>query len=347
MRLFLFIFSGVCIYRFDEGNFIQPWHYGSPIAIVILFICALYRRLLRTGTEFNILLILMVYFSIFNIFHMIIFHDYQILPNSLVWIANAMLMYLIAATLNSNEWKNFITFLVFHFSVSASIALYQLYTDQNVRPTGLSGTPNHIAIQAVHIGLLVLAVFGASTASRFIDTLGLVSISRAYFVYYLIKISLQIKNSPIIYLIFISIISIFGLWLAESANLINTNFYLLIESRFQEDLSDSNEGNRGYNRIFTNPESFILGASETTSNFRDNFHGQIHSNFIGLFFSFGFLGLVFSFIILRRIMKVYGILILLIYFMFSLSHYYWSNIIFIIFLSHLLRVPNRQLKYHR
>lgn len=342
-RILLFCIAAGAIYRLGEDHNVQPAHILIPFFTIFLATLAITRKSKFKFTTFQI--IIMTTCGIFffrNMVDTIFFGQTQIISNALYWINFITLFALLTHALTEIEWKYLSKYLLINVLISAIFSMYQFFTDFPIRAKGLSGTENHLALQIIHTILILKATSLNTTISTFsLRILGLSTLSRAYVVYQVLNIFIaQHKIKYIIGALALGTLTITIISENFSLNSAAEKFNQIefISDRFSISENQSDKDGRGYKRIITSPEYFIYGASEAIREFpEDPFYGQIHSNFISISFCFGLAGIIFSYTFFHQLIKRTGLAIGILYALYSLTLYFYSNIIFLIFVACIFR----------
>ena len=339
MKLILCLLSAAAVYRLGEDSNIQPSHLIVPLVTISMIIVAFSRgSKFKFNLTYKILIFCVSLFFFRNIFEILLSQQDGITANALYWINFASLLILMHNVMKEEEWRFLVKALMFNVCVSSLVAVYQLFSSFPVRAHGLSGTENHLAMQIVHASLIYMIFHRKSNyLISFLRMLGLATLSRAYMIHLAIvflktKIWVLIFGSFIVFIILGSVWNNFVDAIPESESI----EFLAERLNFKENSSD--QDGRGHLRILHNPQYFIYGASEVVRNFNgDPFFGQIHSNFVSLAFCFGIPGILFSILILWKTYLKVGLVLSLSYLLYSLSLYFYSNAIFLIFVAYLFR----------
>jgi len=339
MKIILYLLSAAAVFRLGEDSDIQPSHLIVPFVTISMIIVAFFRfSKFKLDLSHKILIFCASFFFFRNIAEVILSQLIAITPNALYWINFALLLILMNNLMKEEEWGFLVKALIFNVLVSSLIALYQLYTSFPVRARGLSGTENHLAMQIVHVSLIYIIFNKKSNyLVNFLRVLGLATLSRAYMIHLAIvflktKIWVFVLGAFVVLTVLVSASDKF-VFLASEFESIE-----FLAKRLDFENNSSDQDGRGYLRILHNPHYFIYGASEVVRNFDgDPFFGQIHSNFLSLAFCFGIPGIFFSILVLWKTYLKVGLVLSLSYLLYSLSVYFYSNAIFLIFTAFLFR----------
>lgn len=341
MKILLFILSAAAIYRFGEDSRIQPSHFIVPVMTIIFsFILFFKKNKIKINKMLTALIFCTFYFFFRNIFEILVSQDLSLLANAFYWINFTLIVILLNIILIEDEWIYLSRCLFFNVFISSVVGLYQLLVHFPIRAHGLSGTENHLALQIVHVALICLIICPKSNISvGFLRFLGISTLSRAYIIHVALLFVLK-KIKPVVFLIFLIIIlgltPIFKYNFNVDDFISNAEYFDFIVQRMSLDGNSSDQDGRGYLRVFNNVHYLLYGASEVVREFYgDPFYGQIHSNFLSLFFCFGIFGAIFGVIVFLKIFEKFGMIVGVIYFVYSLTGYFYSNLIFLLFVAFL------------
>lgn len=341
MKFLLFILSAGTIYRFGEDSSIQPGHIITPLVTVTLFFVALCRGVVfKLNAVHVILLSCVIYFFFRNIFEIIFLNRIEILTGAFYWINFLMLFIILINMIKALDWIYFAKCLMLNVFLSSIVAVFQIVKNFPMRAYGLSGTENHLALQIVHVSLILFLIYHRSNWTViFLRVIGFSTLSRAYMVHVAL---LFFAKKTLLRLAIVVFIIIFVLLMTNvvdfQESIPSSESFDFLINRLSFMGNGSDQDGRGYLRLINNPQYFFYGASEVVKKFDgDPFYGQIHSNFVSLIFCFGVPGAVFSIFYLRQLYLRLGFFVGLSYVVYSLTGYFYSNQIFLIFSVFLFR----------
>lgn len=342
-KLTYFVIGASLIFRVPETYIIQPSHLGMILFIVSNIVNATYQKSIHTkfNVDIKIIIFCLIYFSIINLLN-----SYQ--NFSILYILNPIALVLAYTSLYICHNRLEIIRLVFFgacsaYIVSILLGVYSFIDSPSLRITGLSGTPNHIAMQGLFLLALSLVFYRLNnnfmTIGRIIFFIGAaLSLSRSALAGLALFFILNFKNiflnkrsflflillSPLIIILMmqsISIISSFSSFeLMQITNLIERRLVLF---------GSADESGRGIYRLIEYPEFLIFGASEMRTFFYgDTFTGFVHNNIAQLWFAFGLPGLLLAlhqFYLIAKLTSYKGIFLLA---PFLLTHFVYQNFLF-------------------
>jgi hypothetical protein len=348
MKLLLYILSVGAIFRFGEDSAFQPSIIILPFVTFIFLIFGFVRRSqFKINMSQIILTLCTIFFMLRNLFEIIFFQHYEITINAMYWLNYLALVVLMVNVIKDNEWEFLTKCLIFNLLISTSVGLIQFAINFPVRAYGLSGTENHLAYQVIHVSMIAIITYGKSNI--YINTLrifGLITLSRGYLIYISFVVLLK-KVSFGTLAIFVGLLILLIGYDNYILQIQGSSFFDSFYNRFNFIGNESDSLGRGYLRTLYNPQYFFYGASEVIREFNgDPFFGQIHSNFVSLAFCFGIPGLLFSVLIINKIFIKTGLILGIAYLAYSLSIYFYSNAIFLIFTAYLIQTHHLGVNYN-
>lgn len=332
-KVTLCLFGGLVVARLPENYPFQPayiLYFAMPIYFLIFKNKLIYTR------QIAIFIIFCAYFFFLNLFYVYNEGSFDAkIVNALYWPLCIVLLVSIANA-RIEQLKFLITCITGWLMLSVALAVYEFITSFPTRASGISGSPNNLALSLVHIEV-IRRVLKLDPPNVVLKVLGAVNLSRAYIVYIILMgLRISLKNILLIAaLLFISI---------NAINLIGSEeVFSFLEGRFDFAENSSDEGGRGVRRVFLHPEYLFFGAGDLRAEFTgDDFSGQIHNNFLALFFCFGIPGLLFSVYFFKLLINNVGIYIAAVYFFYSTTLFFYNNIFFVILVASLLHVSQRR-----
>ncbi len=318
-------------------------------AVTLLLVLVAIRRRSRLSIDKTtaVLLTCMFYFFLRTSVEAVYLEENLGLIPALYWLNVGLLIVLLASVLTNAEWEFFVKLLAITLAVSLLVGIYQFIAFFPIRASGLSGTENHLAMQVVHVTLMLYIIYGIS--SRYALALhlcGLVSLSRAYIGYVLLVLARAYWRACVIAILIIVAVLMASSTIPEiMQSLSNTSPDVgdFLVQRLVVIGNQSDELGRGYARIVSHPQYLVYGAGELRREFSgDGFIGQIHSNFVSLWFCFGIPGAIFSILIIFKTLRCTGVVFGMLYVAYSMTLYFYTNIIFAIFVALLLSASGRR-----
>lgn len=290
-------------YIFDSG-LPQPSHF----LILFLFICFLIKKIkLKKDLSLQVLSIFVSYVVIVNLIWAIISDSQTYLISMIFWIFN-YLTFILFTNINRLRFNIFqnlilISFFIIFLCWILGLGRYNFNPRYNFffnDPNQLAFwvlcslsiyliKPNKLSLLAILLGLLIVI----SSMSRS-ALLGLVLI----FIGYLFNIEFNIKG------ILLKGISLF--FLAISLTFIisaNHEEVMFLVDRFSETDVEDQADIRGYTALSKYPEYLLFGAGQGEYERFSPSNHEIHSNWAGLIFYYGFIGFIIFLIFLWSILS--------------------------------------------
>jgi hypothetical protein len=336
-KVLLVLGAAATVFRLPEDYTVQPSYLALVLIPVSLWLLALRRPVLEVPRG-QVLFVLACFFCFFliNLVHYVI-AEFPV--DRVQFLAFWPLATFFLYTLTQSAFLAAIAFLVraigFWVFVSAVVAVVQFATAFPTRATGVSGTATHLAIQVVHLYLMV-RVLGLKFPTGFLRAAALLSLARAYVVYFMLSTGLASRGSRFAAIVLLVVASLAGLWVYQNS-ILDAEQLEFFEERFSTTDNPSDSSGRGLMRVLLYPQYLAVGGGEIVQNYDgDPFTGNVHSNFIGLVFCFGVSGLALTLWFFRELFRRVGWAETLAYFAYSLTLYYFNNVIFLVLIAVLL-----------
>lgn len=335
-------------YLFEEGNPQLADIFGT---LLILINAKTILLNIRTNPINHYLFIFVIYTAIINTVLMISIGDITVLKNSLYYTYSFLLMITVFSKLKETTFLK-TTLISASASVIIQLILFPFITYQGVRTQLFFNNPNQLALWGI---CMLIIIFLTTKRLKIkpkiyiplligITITILISASRAALVgailFWIYFISKSLKNILIITTILVSTFIFLDKKLdleAKSFAFIEYNF-----NRFSNNTLTGNQSinNRGFNRISENPQYLLFGAGEGANIERFNEKIELHSTFLNILFSYGFIGLIIYLLafssLLKKISTETIILFLCIVFFASMHMtlripLFWITLLFIVF----------------
>lgn len=337
------IFGFFVVFRFGENYSLQPGHMVMVATLTYaLFVLASGRS--AALSNFSIIVTFLLFlFAIVDLFWVLRLGDGWIYP--LYWIMVSMYFLVLSTATKRIELEALVRGITIAYAMSVLVAMYQFYTiletGEFSRPTGLSGTPNHLALQGILLLCIHASVYARTPLGSFLNLMVLMgvllSLSRSGIIAILIfhtlrifsdKISALIVGAMVFLVVVVMVNSTFSEF-GASSGIVNS-----ILDRLAFTSQDLSVTERGVSRVIYYPQALIYGASDFRASYPlDDFQGLIHNNFLQLVFAFGVVGMLFSLIFLGRLFLVAGFSHAVTVVVFSTSHFFFQNVMFLILLG--------------
>jgi hypothetical protein len=341
-KIFFFICAFLIVFRFNEDYNIQPSYVF--ISLFPLFFVFLKQKFIF-NSDLKLISIFFFFFFIIDLFYFIFFN----LPITSIFFVLfwpiSLLFVLAFVSLSLVDIKFVIKFVVFFLFISIFVSFFQFFMVPGERPTGISGTPNNLALSVVHI-IMIYSILYKNQIPILIRFGTLLTLSRGYFIFFIGSLFSSKRNLYYFFTILICVSITF--YYFNLVSFFNVDLLNLVYTRFSFDENSSDEGGRGLYRIIQYPQYLIFGSSDLILSFNgDPFVGQIHNNYLALWFSFGLFGLFFTLFIYRKIFIKNGFVLFIFYLIYSSTLYFFNNVFFLIFLSILLRNDFSSFYHHK
>jgi hypothetical protein len=326
-NIFIFLFGFLVVFRLPENYSLQP-------AYLLYLLIPLFAFFIskRNFSKINLYIILLfyIYFFLVNFVYYLKsdIYDGKFL-NALYWPLAYSLIFSLCIIRN-NSFRLLIQAITFWLVLSIALAIVQFVIDFPIRGYGGSGSPNNLALSIIHI-VVIRKVLNMPSFHYLFLILGAVNLSRSYIVFLFLHLARNYYKFLIFFVILI-------LTLYEySASIGLGDLISFLENRFIFSGNSTDESGRGLARVLLYPEFLFLGAGDLNYSYHgDYFFGQVHNNFLAIWFSFGIPGLLFAVLFLTKLFKYAGWYLGLIYLAFSFSHYFYNNIFFVILTASLV-----------
>lgn len=333
-KLTLFIISGLVVIRLPENFSFQP---AYLLYLTLPAFAIIAKNKLKLTKDIKIIIPFYCYFFLINLCYYIYEGSFDAkIVNAIYWPLCIGLLVTVA-NMKTEQLHFLVTCITGWLAISVAVAAFEFITNFPTRSSGISGSPNNLALSLVHIEI-IRRVLKLEPASVLLKLLGVVNMSRAYIIYIILTgFRYSLKNlSVIIALCATSFIIMMNLMESEE-------IFSFLRGRFDFTENSSDDGGRGIRRVLLHPEYLFFGAGDLRTEFSgDIFFGQIHNNFIALFFSFGIPGLLFSIYFFKLLIKRIGLYTAVAYFIYSATLYFYNNIFFVILVASLLHVHQRR-----
>lgn len=349
-KIAYFIIGASLIIRLSEAYTIQPSHLGMIFFIIFNLANASTQRSTIIKFNFDMMLVslCLLYCSLINLLNSYQSFSILLILNPIALMLAYISLYI--CKIRIEIIKLILSGATFAFIFSIILGLLQFIESPFSRIIGLSGTPNHLAMQGIILLALSLAFYPISrvtTVNRVIFFIGAaLSLSRsalAGLALYLITnfnniflkkrtLIISMLLSPVLLVISSKVINL----LMSFSSFELVQIMQLFESRLVF-FNSSDDGGRGLYRLMLYPEYLFFGASEMRSYFYgDSFIGFIHNNLAQMWFAFGIPGLLLALHQIYLIYKSSSYKGLLLFLPFLMTHFVYQNFLFNFYIMSLI-----------